>query len=276
VETDESDVDKNGPISCSKQVRSPDAHRLLLPRRQRLPRVRILECNALLASHLQRASDWHQQNRCLPALYSDYAVANAALARVSAARSRALNVLMVGSERSDEFAAAVRLAERGHSVIVINPRQSGAARQFANTGGRFIRTTIEQLPLVVGPFDLICESYPFTVARVKGICEDHPCPMWLSARTIHSYAMARLRHLAPRGRWIVFTESPGFAGALRSLAYRDKGIRCKFSVRIVPLASDEAPPSSYPHLSTRFQVIFQRRSAEPRLKNGVPARTAFL
>jgi hypothetical protein len=193
-----------------------------------------------------------------------------------AQRYRALRVLMIGSERSEELADAVRLAERGHNVIVVNPRQSGAARRFADTGGRFIRITIERLPLTLGPFDLICESYPFTVERVKGVCEDDSCPVWLSAGAMGAFAMARLRHLAPRGRWIMFTESPGFAGALRSLVHRDKGIKRNFTIRIVPLTGDEAPRSSYPHLSTRYQVIFQRRPGESRRANSLPARTASL
>lgn len=172
------------------------------------------------------------------------------------------NVLILGAERPDEFADAVRLARCGHSVIVVNPRESIAARRFANAGGSFIQSAIERLPSTLGLFDLICENYPYTVARVEGVCEDDPCSMWLSARAMRAYAMARLRHLAPHGRWIVFTESPGFAGALRSLLHRHKGIGHNFSVRIVPLTRDEAPRSSYPDLSTRFQLIFQRRPAQ--------------
>jgi hypothetical protein len=183
---------------------------------------------------------------------------------------------MVGAERFDEFADAVRLVERGHSVIVVNPWASVAALRFADTGGTFIPYAIERLPLVFGPFDLICERYPFTVARVKGVCEDDPCPVWLSIRTIRTYAMARLRHVAPCGRWILFTESPGLAGTLRSLFHHDKAIRRNFNVRVVPLTRDEAPRSSYPHLSTRFQVIIKRHSAELRPISGVPAKTASL
>ena len=185
-------------------------------------------------------------------------VANAALARVIAPRSRALKVLMIGAERPDEFAHAMRMAGRGYSVIVVNPRESFAAHQFANGGGTFIRTTIERLPLRLGPFDLICENYPFTVSLVEGVCQDDPCPMWLSARAVRAYAIARLRHLASCGQWIVFTESPGFARALLSIVRRNQAIRHNFAARIVLLTSGEAPPSSYPRLSTRFQVTFQR------------------
>jgi hypothetical protein len=185
-----------------------------------------------------------------------------------ASRAKALNVVIVGAERSDEFADAVRLARLGCNVIVVNPRERVAARRFANAGGIFIQSDIEQLPSMFGPFDLICESYPFTVARVEGVCEDNPCPMWLSARVMRAYTMARLRHLAPGGRWILFTESPGFARALRSIVRRDLGIQCTFNIRIVLLKTDEAPRSSYPHLRTRFKVIIQRHPAELRLSSG--------
>jgi hypothetical protein len=192
-----------------------------------------------------------------------------------AARAKALNVLMVGSERLDEFQDAMRLCKLGHSVVVVNPREGASARRFANAGGTFIRKTIERLPLPLGPFDLICESYPYTVARVECFCEDTPCPVWSSARGIRAYAMPRLRRLAPRGRWIVFTESPGFACALRSIVPRDSIIQQNFSVRIVPLTNAEAPQSLYPRLTTRFKVIFQRHPAESHRTNSVPARKAY-
>jgi len=185
------------------------------------------------------------------------------------------NVLLVGAERPDEFADAVRLVRQGHKVVVVNPHASLAARNFAKDGGTFVRTTIECLPFALGLFDQICENYPYTVARVKGVCEEDPCPLWLSARAIRAYAMARLRYLAPGGRWIVFTESPGLAGALRSIVRRDQAIRRKFGFRIVRLISTEAPQSSYPLLPTRFKVILQRHPAESHRTSSVPARKAY-
>jgi hypothetical protein len=185
-------------------------------------------------------------------------------------------VLMVGCERFDEFEDAIRLSVRGDSVIVVNPRESVAARRFVNAGGTFVRSKIERLPVTFGPFDLICESYPYTVARVEEVCSGAPCPMWLSARAIRAYAAPRLRHLAPGGRWIVFTESPGFARALRAMVSRNKSIGRNFSVRMVPLTTDEAPQSAYPGLTTRFRVIFLRRPAEPRPASRAPAETASL
>ena len=193
-----------------------------------------------------------------------------------APRSSVLQVLIIGAERPDEFKDAMRLAERGHSVIVVNPRESIAARRFSNAGGAFIRNTIEQLPIGLGPFDLICERYPYTVARVEGICEDDPCPMWLSPRAMRVYAVARLRHLAPGGRWILFTESPGFGRALHSILSRQTGIGCNLTVQVIPLNSDEAPQSSYPRLRTRFRVIIRRDPAGlRRIGNGL-ARRALL
>ena len=185
------------------------------------------------------------------------------------------NVLLVGAERSDEFADAMRLVRQGHKVVVVNPHASLAARSFAKDGGTFVPTTIEYLPIAFGSFDLICENYPYTVARVEGVCEENPCPVWLSARAMRAYAMARLRYLALGGRWIVFTESPGFAGALRSIVHRDQAIRRNFSFRIVRLITDEAPQSSYPRLASRFKVILQRHPAESHRTSSVPARKAY-
>jgi hypothetical protein len=192
-----------------------------------------------------------------------------------AARAAALNVLVVGAERSDEFADAMRLVHHGHKVVAVNPYASRAARSFAKDGGTFVRATVECLPLALGSFDLICENYPYTVARMKGVCEDNSCPVWLSARAIRAYAMARLRHLAPGGRWILFTESPGFADALRSIVDSDHSIRRTFSVRMVRLISDEAPQSSYPRLTTRFKVILRRHSTASRRISSEPARKAY-
>jgi hypothetical protein len=171
-------------------------------------------------------------------------------------------VLMIGCERLDEFRDAMRLWRRGHSVIVVNPWESAAARRFVNAGGTFIRIKIERLPMTFGPFDVICESYPYTVVPVEGVCRGVPCPLWISARAIRAYAAPRLRHLAVNGRWIIFTESPGFACALRAIVSRGKSIARNFIARVVPLTTDEAPWSAYPHLNTRFRVVFQRRPAE--------------
>jgi hypothetical protein len=180
-----------------------------------------------------------------------------------APRLGSLNVLIVGAERSDEFADAGRFAARGHQVTVVNFRESVAARRFQDAGGTFVQSRIERLPLTLGPFDLVCENYPYTVARVEGVCESDPCPIWLSIRAIRTYAVARLRRLASGGRWILFTESPGFTGALRWVIGHDPGIRRNFRIRTIPLKKEDAPPSCYARFHTRFQIIFERRPAEP-------------
>ena len=55
-------------------------------------------------------------------------------------------VLLVGAERADEFADAMRLVCEGHDVIVVNPRETAAARAFRRAGGTFLRAGVEQLP----------------------------------------------------------------------------------------------------------------------------------
>src|ERR1700730_12274838 len=67
-------------------------------------------------------------------------------------------VLFVGAERVDEFADATRLARDGHDVIVVNPRETAAARAFRRAGGTFLRAGVEQLPRACCRFDVICEN----------------------------------------------------------------------------------------------------------------------
>jgi hypothetical protein len=177
--------------------------------------------------------------------------------RFTLRNGRRSNVLIIGAERWDEFKDA-ELIDDTHRLVVANPRETAAARRFVTEGGSLIRSTIERLPAKLGPFDLICENYPYTVARVAGVCHDEPCPIWLSRREVRAFVIARLKRLAPNGQWIVFTESPGFTCALRSIGRNDEAIRRHFNVRVVRLPKWQAPPSSYPHLITRFKLIFQR------------------
>src|SRR5229473_763789 len=99
----------------------------------------------------------------------------------------AMSILFVGAERPDEFAEAMSLAGRGHRVAVVNPHESVAAHRFSDAGGTFIPTVVERLPLALGPFDCICENYPFTVRRIAGLCDDDPCPVWRSSRAMREY-----------------------------------------------------------------------------------------
>src|SRR5262245_21135383 len=73
----------------------------------------------------------------------------------------AQNVLVVGAERPDEFADAMRLFCQGHCVMVINPRETSSAAAFRRQGGTFVRARIEQLPPECCQFDVICENYPY-------------------------------------------------------------------------------------------------------------------
>jgi hypothetical protein len=171
---------------------------------------------------------------------------------------RSSAVLAVGTERPDEFKGMMRLARDGYRVIVVNPRETAAARRFAAYGGAFVHGTIEELPAILGPFDLILENYPYTVGFLTGVCEEEPCPIWESPRAVREYAAARLELLAPGGRWILWTESPGLARAFRRLASSDLPFLNGFSGQILAWTSGEAPRSAYPRLQSRFQVVFRR------------------
>jgi hypothetical protein len=154
-------------------------------------------------------------------------------------------VLFVGSERSDEFADALRLDNEGHGVMVVNPRLTLAARVFQSRNGRFVPIRVERLPAKAGSFDLICENYPYPLRHYAGPAK--------------RFAFARLRRLAPGGRWILHTESLRFATALKALADFDADVARGFVVRVSSLSPEKAPPSFYPAMNTRFRVIFQMR-----------------
>jgi len=156
----------------------------------------------------------------------------------------AKRVLLVGAERPDEFRDAIRLLLRGHEVAVVNPRVTQAARIFHNEGGWFIPSRIEQLSRALGDFDLICENYPYPSGR-------HFVPA-------RAFARARLARLARGGRWLVFTESPRYARELKAAVEEGLG-GANFRVRVSRVPADLAPASSYPPVSRRFRLIFERR-----------------
>ena len=157
----------------------------------------------------------------------------------------ARNVLFVGAERSDEFADAMGLDGEGHVVTVVNPRLTFAAKAFQARDGRFVPLRVEHLPAAAGRFDVICENYPYPLRHYSGPAK--------------RFALARLTRLAPGGRWILHTESPRFATALKALADFDADVARGFSVRASSLSPQQAPPSLYPPVNTRFRLIFQRR-----------------
>src|SRR5262245_4109363 len=154
------------------------------------------------------------------------------------------NVLLVGAERPDEFADAMRAARRGHRVLVVNPRDTAAARAFRSVRGRFARSRIEDLPRIGSGFEVICENYPYPSGP-------HYVP-------IRSFARARLSRLAPGGRWILFTESARLATALRTLVEFDTHVRRRFVLELTPVELHQAPPSNYPSVPSRFRLIFER------------------
>lgn len=157
----------------------------------------------------------------------------------------AQRVLLVGAERPEEFRDAIRLLWGGHEVAVVNPRVSRAARIFRDEGGFFIPARIEQLPRVLGQFDLICENYPYPSGR-------HFVPA-------RAFVRARLGRLAPGGRWILFTESSRYADELKA-AVEDESGAGKFKVQVSRLPEKLAPASSYPPIPARLRLTFERRS----------------
>jgi hypothetical protein len=154
-------------------------------------------------------------------------------------------VLFVGAEREDEFADATRLSCDGHEVIVINPRETAAARVFRRAGGTFVRARVEQLPTACCRFDVICENYPYPSGR-------HYVPP-------RDFALARLARLAPGGRWVLFTEAARYATLLKAVGDFDEVVQRRFRVRLSSLSPEQAPPSAYPSAGTRFRLIFERR-----------------
>jgi Lysine-specific metallo-endopeptidase len=154
-------------------------------------------------------------------------------------------VLFIGAERTDEFADAMRLVRQGHDVIVVNPRETAAARAFRRAGGTFLRAEVERLPRACCRFDVICENYPYPSG-----C--HYVPP-------RDFALARLALLAPSGRWVLFTESARYASLLKAVADYDEAVHRKFRASLSSLSPSAAPPSSYPPSNARFRLIVKRR-----------------
>jgi hypothetical protein len=155
------------------------------------------------------------------------------------------SVLFVGAERPDEFAVAMRLTREGHDVIVVNPRETTAARAFRRAGGTFLRAGIEQLPRARCRFDVICENYPYPSGR-------HYVPP-------RDFALARLALLSPGGRWVLFTESARYASLLKAVGDYDGAVQGRFRASLSSLPPSSAPLSSYPSSNTRFRLVFNSR-----------------
>jgi hypothetical protein len=161
------------------------------------------------------------------------------------ARRRTGTALFVGAEHADEFVDAIRLSCDGHDVMVVNPRESCAVKEFRRAGGLFVRARIEQLPPSCCRFDLICENYPYPSGR-------HYVPP-------RGFALARLSRLTRGGRWVLFTESARYASLLKAVGDYDESLQGRFRVVLSSLPSQEAPASRYPPTSARFRLTFERR-----------------
>jgi hypothetical protein len=157
---------------------------------------------------------------------------------------RPLRVLFIGSERPEEFREALALGSRGNQVVVVNPKETDAARRFRLASGRFLAVRIEDLPPHCGSFDFIRENYPYPSGR-------HYVPP-------RPFALARLRRLAPNGRWILYTEAARFATLLKAVVYYRPRISQRFEVQLTRVPLDTAPPSDYPPTTTRYRLTFRR------------------
>jgi hypothetical protein len=156
-----------------------------------------------------------------------------------------LNVLFVGAERANEFDAALRLLRCGHNIFAVNPRETVAAINFQQAGGTFLRGRIEELSRECCGFNLILENYPYPSGR------HYVRPP--------AFALARLVRLAPRGKWILYTESSRFAALLKTAVERGPFLTNRFRVRVAKIPLGAAPPSDYPQMDTRYRLIFERR-----------------
>jgi hypothetical protein len=155
-----------------------------------------------------------------------------------------LQMLFVGSERPEEFREALKLATDGHAVLVVNPRETDAAKSFQLAGGKFLRARIEDLSPHCRGFELIREHYPYPSGR-------HYVPP-------KAFALARLRRLAPGGRWILYTEANRFATLLKAAVDFDSRFIGRFTAELSRIPFDSAPASHYPATHARFRMIFRR------------------
>jgi hypothetical protein len=185
--------------------------------------------NGIPRSSLANASTYFQSHQCC----SSFVVP-----------SPRQNVLIIGAERPDEFADALRMTCLGHSVTVVNPRETFAAREFKRKGGTFIQGRVEELPPACRCFDVICENYPYPSG------ENYVPPL--------AFAEARLSRLPRGGRWILFTEAVKFATLLKAVTDFDENLPGKFSCALSRVSPHLAPPSIYPPGDTRFRLIFKR------------------
>ena len=154
------------------------------------------------------------------------------------------SVLLVGAERGDEFADALRLVHRGYDVTAVNPRVTPAARRFVATGGTVLQARLEELPRECGRYEMICENYPYPSGH-------HYVPP-------RPFALARLLRLAPGGRWILHTEAVRFATLIKAAIDHERTLRDHFVVTLSNVDPDTAPLSHYPAVKDRFRLVVER------------------
>ena len=156
----------------------------------------------------------------------------------------ARKILLVGAERRDEFAHALKLMSLGHHVIATNPRETTAAKAFRRAGGRFVRARIEELLSDSSRFHLIFENYPYPSGK-----------NYVPAKP---FAFARLARLAPGGHWTLYTESGRLASLLKGVVDQDSRLTRRFEAKLTRIPFEAAPPSDYPPTDVRFRLIFRR------------------
>lgn len=159
---------------------------------------------------------------------------------------QSLRILFVGSERPEEFREVLRLGSEGHSVLVVNPRETDSARNFRLAGGKFLQTRIEELSRLCSGFDVIHENYPYPSGRQYV----PPKP----------FALARLLRLAPGGQWILHTEAVRFATLVKAVVDYDPDLLARFRAWLSRIPLDQAPPSHYPTTDVRYRLVFRRAS----------------
>jgi hypothetical protein len=145
-------------------------------------------------------------------------------------------VLLVGPETKPEFQWALDVTARGGKATAVNPLKTAAANDFISKGGTFVQGTVESLPRDAA-FDIIREDFPY------------PTGKFIDAQMVS----ARLTRLAPRGAWVVVTESEEFAKALETTAK----LRAKVMRREFPAFHEGAPVSVHPKETSRFALIIR-------------------
>lgn len=157
------------------------------------------------------------------------------------------SVLIVGAERSEEFAQATSLAGQGRDVTVVNPRATAEARSYQATGGHFHEGGIETLPPGV-QYDYIREEFPQPLGRTA-----------LALEAVR----ARFRRLAPGGRLEIVTEAN--AEEFRQLFdfVGESEYHCSMTTRELGPGEGPHSPNYVPAGERRIETVFARPAEPP-------------